>query len=63
MNGDHRTNNTVEGWQSKFKKLMVVRHPSIQRFIEGLKGEQMKSNEQVITQVLGGNPQTWPPIS
>ena len=29
LNGEHRTNNMVEGWHSKFQKLIVVHHPSI----------------------------------
>ena len=49
LDGNHRTNNEVEGWYSKFQKLMVVQHPW--RFIEVLKYEQ-QSNEQFITRCL-----------
>ena len=53
LNSDHWTNNAVEGWHSKFQKLMLVHHPSIWRFSEVLKDEE-QSNGQVITLVLGG---------
>ena len=39
LNGNHRVNNAVEGWHSKFQKLVVVHYPSIWRFIEVLKDE------------------------
>ena len=57
LNGAHRMSSAVEGWHSKFQKLMVVHHPSIWRFTEVLK-DKKQSNEQGITQVLGGHTQT-----
>ena len=57
VNGKHRTNNAVQGWHSKFQKVIkVVHNLSIWRFIGGLKDKQ-QSNEQVITRVLGSHSQ------
>lgn len=45
LNSNHRMNNAVEGWHSKFQKLMVVHHPSIWRFIEVIQ-DKHKSNDR-----------------
>lgn len=40
VSGEQRTNNVVEGYRSKFQKLIVVHHANLWRFIEELKKEE-----------------------
>ena len=62
LNSNHKMNNALEGWYSKFQRLTVVHHSSIWRFTEMLKDEQ-ESNEQVAIHGPGGHTQIWPPTS
>lgn len=48
-----KTNNAVEGWHRGFSQLIGAYHPSIWKFIEGLKKEQ-SLNELKIEQFVAG---------
>lgn len=50
-----RTNNSVEGWHRSFSSHLSVHHPSIWKFIEGLRKEQ-SLNELKIEQYIAGEP-------
>lgn len=54
INGVQRTTNVVEGWHSKFQRLIVTHHSAIWRFLETIKKEQ-NNNAQLITQLRGGH--------
>ena len=51
-----RTNNSVEGWHRGFSQLLGAYHPTIWKFIDGLKKEQ-SMNEMKLEQFLAG----WQP--
>ena len=48
-----RTNNSVEGWHRGFSQLLGAYHPTIWKFIDGLKKEQ-SMNEMKLEQFLAG---------
>ncbi len=48
-----KTNNFVEGWYCGFSQLLGAYHPSIWKFIDGLKNEQ-SPNEVKIEQYIAG---------
>jgi hypothetical protein len=48
-----KTNNSVEGWHRGFNELLGAHHPSIWKFIDGLKKEQ-SLNELKIEQYVAG---------
>ncbi len=48
-----KTNNAVEGWHNSFNKLLGAAHPTIWKFIMGLKKEQ-SLNELKIEQYISG---------
>ena len=50
-----KTNNSVEGWHYAFENQICASHPSIWKFIEGLKREQ-SLQEMKIAQYLSGTP-------
>jgi hypothetical protein len=50
-----KTNNAVEGWHRGFSQLLGSHHPTIWKFIDGLKQEQ-SANELKIEQFLSGHP-------
>ena len=56
LNGDHRTNNRVEGWHSKFQKLMV-HHPLSFRFIDVIKRKTANCVNKVSPRFLVITPQ------
>jgi hypothetical protein len=53
LNDLPRTNNSVEGWHNNFSCLLAADHPSIWKFIEGLKTQQSMNYLQ-IEQFIGG---------
>lgn len=61
LNHHHRTNNHVEGWNSKFLKMIVTLHANIWKFLETVKKEQ-RDTEQLITQLEGGHTKIKYPI-
>lgn len=52
--GGHRTNNVVEGWHSRFQKLIFTHHASVWKFIEHIKKDQ-RANEVLIAQLGAGH--------
>jgi hypothetical protein len=40
VNGYHRTNNLIEGWNNRFSSFVDCVHPNIWKFLESLKKEQ-----------------------
>ena len=51
--GNPRTNNSVEGWHRGFSSLLGADHPSLWKFIDGLRREQ-SLNELKIEQYISG---------
>jgi hypothetical protein len=62
LGGEQRTNNSVEGWHNHLQLFMVVRHPTIWRFLENLRKEENQIFTQ-ITQVRGGHTQIREPVN
>jgi hypothetical protein len=56
-NGLAKTNNSVEGWYRRFHSLVAADHPSIWKFISGLKKEQNLNEVQINKYVSGEDPQ------
>ena len=48
IQGKHRTNNAVEGWNNRFSSLMNCIHPNFWKFLKGLKREQSFVEAQII---------------
>ncbi|XP_065324287.1 uncharacterized protein LOC135931238 [Gordionus sp. m RMFG-2023] len=59
LNGDANTNNSVEGWHRSFNSLLTSYHPTIWRFITGLK-KQQSLTELKIVQLQGGDDEASP---
>ncbi|KAB0801058.1 hypothetical protein PPYR_05412 [Photinus pyralis] len=57
LNGQHRTNNDVEGWHRSFQETCGSLFPNIYRFINCLKRQQGLHNFEMV-QVLAGNAPT-----
>ena len=55
LNDQHRTNNSVEGWHTRFQTLMGSHHPTIFKFLEVLQLEE-KASRFDATQLLAGQP-------
>lgn len=53
VEGLSKTNNAIEGWHNSFEHQIGARHPSIWKFIDGLKREQ-SLQELRIEQYVGG---------
>jgi hypothetical protein len=51
-----KTNNAVEGWHRAFSSLLDAHHPSIWRFIDGLKNDQSLRQMQVEQYLAGVEP-------
>ena len=51
--GYARTNNSVEGWNSNFVKLVNTKHPSLPKLIEKFKDEQ-KNAEIMVEKITAG---------
>lgn len=49
-----RSTNTVEGWHSRFQRIIVQHHSGIWRFIEHLKKDE-NENQVMMTQLLAGH--------
>jgi hypothetical protein len=47
MNGHHRTNNIVEGWNNRFSSLVDGVHPNMWKFLESLQKEQSYVDAQL----------------
>lgn len=56
-----RTNNVVEGWHSKFQKMIVTHHSNIWKFLDHIKADQA-DNEALIIQLEGGHTKIRHPI-
>ena len=54
LNDLPKTNNAVEGWHRGFSQILGAYHPTIWKFIDGLKKEQ-NSNEMKIEQYISGH--------
>lgn len=61
LQNDDRTNNVVEGWHSRFQKMINTHHASIWKFLERIQKDQ-KMNEVCITQLHGGHTRVKHPI-
>ena len=53
LNGEARTNNSVEGWHHRFQSLLEYPRPTVFKCITVLKSEQ-KRNESVIARLYAG---------
>jgi hypothetical protein len=53
LQGQHRTNNVVEGWNNRFSSLMNCSHPNLWKFLKGLKTEQSYVDAQIIQAQAG----------
>lgn len=53
LQGQPKTNNSVEGWHRGFQELLSANHPSIWKFIDAIKRQQ-SLNELKIEQFLSG---------
>jgi hypothetical protein len=62
INGIAKTNNSVEGWHRKFHSLLEADHPSIWKFINGLKREQNLNEVQIDKYLSGEAPEESRPI-
>ena len=58
----HRTNNVVEGFHSKFQKCIVTHHANIWKFIETLKKEEQEGR-QLRVQIRAGHTKIRQPIN
>lgn len=61
LNRADRTNNFVEGWHSKFQKMIVTHHATIWKFLDTIKKDQ-RDNEILLLQLAGGHRQIKYPI-
>ena len=62
LSGFQRTNNYVEGWHSKFSKLIVTPYANFWKFLENLKKEQRNTEQQMI-QIEGGHRNIKHPVT
>ena len=53
LQGQHRTNKIVEGWNSRFSSLISFYHPNFWKFLRGLKKEQSYIDAQIIQAEAG----------
>ncbi|CAF0866844.1 unnamed protein product, partial [Didymodactylos carnosus] len=56
LNGHHRTNNVVEGWNNRLSSMLNCSHPNLWKFIKYLKIEQSYIDE-IIAQAEAGERQ------
>ena len=49
-----RTNNNVEGWHNRFSSIINGAHPTLWKFLENLKAEEILSRAET-AQILGGH--------
>ena len=49
-----RTNNNVEGWHNRFSSIINGAHPTLRKFLENLKTEEILSRAET-AQILGGH--------
>lgn len=62
LDGQHRTNNAVEAWHSKFAKHVNTHHANIWKFINKLQKEQQENSNQFI-QIRGGHRNIRHPVN
>jgi hypothetical protein len=55
LNDQHRTNNNLEGWHTRFESLIGGNHPNYMRFVEFLKQEEDLNRMQAVQFLAGGN--------
>ena len=53
IQGHHRTNNVLEGWNNRFSALVNCDHPNIWKFLDLLKKEQSFVEAQIIQAEAG----------
>ena len=53
LQGQHRTNNIVEGWNNRFSSLINCHHPNFWKFLRGLTKEQSYVDAQIIQAEAG----------
>ena len=53
LDGEARTNNSVEGWNGNFNKFVQTKHPSLPKLIQKFREEQ-KNAELNVEQILSG---------
>ena len=56
LDGQHRTNNAVEGWHRRFQSVLGCSRPSVFRFINAIKREQKMVSLKVERYLAGQNP-------
>lgn len=56
LDGDHRTNNAVEGWHRRFQSVLGSTRPSVFRCIAALKREQHMVSSKVERLLAGNGP-------
>ena len=61
LSGLRRTNNVVEGWHSRFQKVVVSKHATIWRFLDFIKNDE-RDNDVLITQLNGGHRKIRHPV-
>ncbi len=57
-----RTTNVVEGWHSKFQKMLVVHHANIWKFLEEVRDEEHDFH-QVLAQIRAGHIDIKQPVN
>ena len=53
LDGEARTNNSVEGWNGNFNKFAQTKHPSLPKLIQKFREEQ-KNAELNVERILSG---------
>ncbi len=53
IQGQHRTNNVVEGWNNRFSSLLSCSHPNFWKFLQGLKKEQSFVDGEIVQAEAG----------
>lgn len=61
LNKIHRSTNAVEGWHSRWQRIIVSHHSSVGKFIENLKKDENENNVQM-TQLMAGHTRIRYPV-
>lgn len=61
LNGQYRSNNAVEGWHSRFQRLIVTHHSGIWKFLEHIRKDQ-RENEVMMIQLNTGHTRIRYPV-
>lgn len=61
INDVQRTTNQVEGWHSRFQRMLTTHHASIWKFLDAVRKDQHDSMNQIV-QILAGHRRVKHPI-